>query len=585
MSKIEVMSEDLTNKIAAGEVAQNVANVVKELVENSIDAGSKVIKIELVNAGTKEIKVTDDGSGMDENDAINAFKRHATSKIKKSEDLFFISTLGFRGEALPSIASVSKVVLQTSEGTIGTKVEIHGGKLISNTKSDARKGTIITINDLFYNTPARLKYLKSEQTELANTTSYIEKLALSYPEISFYLSNNDIKIVNTTGSANLLKTIHEIYGINISREMLEIKASNDDYDIYGYVCKPSILKSNKNYMTTIVNGRVVRNLDLQKAIDEAYYTHKPEGKYPVVILKIDTDPTLIDVNIHPTKQDIKFSKMDSLKSLVLESIKKALYEALLIPKVEVKTINQEEIPIKEDYDYNFDINVDIPRINDESKIKVKDILKQEQIDFVPKENNEEIKRLELYPCGLVMGTYIIAQNDEAMYLIDQHAAQERINYERILKALNDKKMMITSLLIPITIELTPSDYLHLMENINVLTNLGFVIEEFGINTIMIKAHPTWLIEGVEEETIKDIIDYVIALPKDFDPIRFNDHISKTAACKMSVKGNTNITMEQASSLLKDLVLCDNPYNCPHGRPTIITFTKYELERMFKRVMN
>jgi DNA mismatch repair protein MutL len=585
MSKIEVMSEDLTNKIAAGEVAQNVANVVKELVENSIDAGSKVIKIELVNAGTKEIKVTDDGSGMDENDAINAFKRHATSKIKKSEDLFFISTLGFRGEALPSIASVSKVVLQTSEGSIGTKVEIHGGKLISNTKSDARKGTIITINDLFYNTPARLKYLKSEQTELANTTSYIEKLALSYPEISFYLSNNDIKIVNTTGSANLLKTIHEIYGINISREMLEIKSSNDDYDIYGYVCKPSILKSNKNYMTTIVNGRVVRNLDLQKAIDEAYYTHKPDGKYPVVILKIDTDPTLIDVNIHPTKQDIKFSKMDSLKSLVLESIKKALYEALLIPKVEVKTINQEEIPIKEDYDYNFDINVDIPRINDESKIKVKDILKQEQIDFVPKENNEEIKRLELYPCGLVMGTYIIAQNDEAMYLIDQHAAQERINYERILKALTDKKMMITSLLIPITIELTPSDYLHLMENINVLTNLGFVIEEFGINTIMIKAHPTWLIEGVEEETIKDIIDYVIALPKDFDPIRFNDHISKTAACKMSVKGNTNITMDQASSLLKDLVLCDNPYNCPHGRPTIITFTKYELERMFKRVMN
>src|SRR5574344_466718 len=214
MSKIEIMSEDLTNKIAAGEVAQNIANVVKELVENSIDADAKNIKIELIDAGTKEIKVTDDGSGMDEKDALNAFSRHATSKIKKSEDLFFISTLGFRGEALPSIASVSKVVLQTSEGSIGTKVEIHGGKLISNTKSDARKGTIITINDLFYNTPARLKYLKSEQTELANTTSYIEKLALSYPEISFYLSNNDIKIVNTTGSANLLKTIHEIYGIN-----------------------------------------------------------------------------------------------------------------------------------------------------------------------------------------------------------------------------------------------------------------------------------------------------------------------------------------------------------------------------------
>ena len=578
MSKIEIMSEDLTNKIAAGEVAQNIANVVKELVENSIDADAKNIKIELIDAGTKEIKVTDDGSGMDEKDALNAFSRHATSKLKKPDDLFFISTLGFRGEALPSIASVSKVKLITSEGTMGTTVIINGGKLISQNASDARKGTSIIINDLFYNTPARLKYLKSDQTELANTTTYIEKLSLSYPNISFYLSNNDKQIISTTGSNDLLKTIYEIYGSSISKEMILINSSNDDFDLYGFICKPSILKSTKNYITTIVNGRVVRNADLIKTIDEAYHTYKPDGKYPIVILQINTDPTLIDVNIHPTKQDIKFSKIDTLKDLIMASIKQALYDSLLIPKVEVKTINQKEIPIQKiNEDFNYEINID-------TKISEPQIEYNNTLDFT-KENNEEIKKLELYPCGLVMGTYIVAENDNAMYLIDQHAAQERINYERILKALKTKEISITSMLIPISVELSPSDYIKFIANKDNFEKLGFVIEDFGINTIMVKAHPTWLLTGYEEEQTRQIMDLIINIPKDFDAIKFNDHVAATAACKMSVKGNERTTLEEAKKLLEDLVLCDNPYNCPHGRPTIITFTRYELERMFKRVMN
>ncbi len=587
MSKIKIMSEDLSNKIAAGEVVEKISNVVKELVENSIDAGSKSIKVELIDAGFKEIKVTDDGSGMDEEDAKNAFLRHATSKLYKLEDLFFINTLGFRGEALPSIASVSKIELITSEGEQGIKLVINGGIITSEEKSNARRGTIIKVQDLFYNTPARLKYLKSESSELAGVAYYIERLALSHSDISLTLINNNNTIVSTSGSGNLLKTIHELFGLEVSKNMLEIKASNDDYDIAGYVCKPAILKSNRNFMITIVNGRVVKNNDLMKTINDAYYTYKPDIKYPIVVIKIDTDPTLIDVNIHPTKQDIKFSKMDSLKELVLKTIKKALYNSLLIPNIEVKKEESDNKVVEEKTSQvDFVLPTSQPLyINDNLVANESTEISQQTFDFTKDENNEELKKLELYPCGLVMGTYIVAQNDKAMYLIDQHAAQERINYEKIITSLAKEEKSTTSLLFPLNIELSSSDYLHLKEHIDVLLNLGFEITEFGINTISVKGHPLWLISGHEEENIKRIIEYVITLPKEFDKVKFKDSIAKTCACKMSVKGNTNITLEQAESLLNDLVKCDNPYNCPHGRPTIITFTKYELERMFKRVMD
>lgn len=572
MNKIKIMSEDLANKIAAGEVVERIANVIKELIENSLDAESKNIKVELIDAGTKMIKVTDDGSGMNKEDAHNCFLRHATSKIYKTEDLFFIDTLGFRGEAIPSIASVSKVTLQTSEGKEGTRIEIHGGKVISDGISDARRGTIIEVKDLFYNTPARLKYLKSESTELANTTSFMEKLALAYPNVSFELSNNNNLIFRTSGSGNLLKTIHEIYGSSISKNMLEIKGNNNDFDIYGYICKPSILKSTRNYITSIVNNRVIKNNDLNKIINDAYHTYKPEDKYPIVILTINTDSSLIDVNIHPTKQDIKISKMDVLEELIYDAIKNALYKSLLIPKVEIQTKNDDnEIKMPEIKNY------ELP----EEKFEVRE--EQTNFDFT-EEKNEEIKKLELYPCGLVFGTYIVAQNEEGMYLIDQHAAEERINYERILKMLSEKEIKTTDLLVPINIELSPSDYLKFQENMNVLIDLGFGIEEFGINTIIIKTHPIWLLEGYEESQIRKIIDLVLTMQKKFDPVKFNDRLAATAACKDSVKGNTNITMEQMESILEKLVKCDNPYNCPHGRPTIITFTKYEIEKMFKRVM-
>ena len=584
MTKIRVMDETLANKIAAGEVVEKCSSIVKELCENSIDAHAKKIIINLSEGGKKKIEVIDDGCGMSKEDASLAFMRHATSKIYKDDDLFFIDTLGFRGEALPSIASVSKTNLITSDGGIGTHIVIEGGKKVLEEASDARVGTSITVTNLFYNTPARLKYLKSEQYELANCVSFVEKLALSHPEIAFLLTNDDTTLVMTSGSNNMLKTIHEIYGLSVSKRMLEVRASNDDFDLFGYVCKPEILKSNRNHMIVIVNDRIVRNNDINRAINDAYYTYKPDIKYPIVVLKINTDPTLVDVNIHPTKQDIKLSKMDVLYDLIVKTIKSALYKALLIPDAIERL--PESNPIKDE------VITDIIKDND-SEYKVENT--QATFDFAASTSddtqeevinvNPEMKKLKLYPVGLAHGTYIIAENETGVFLIDQHAAQERVNYERNMAALKRHTFHQTNLLLPITIELSGSEFLAVQKEIPHLNELGFDIAPFGMNTIIIKAHPTWLRAGYEEESIRKIIDLIVSGVTSIDPVKFNESIAITLACKMSIKANMRISHEAQEELLDELCACDNPYNCPHGRPTIIKFSIYDLERMFKRSMN
>ena len=583
MSKIQVMSENLANKIAAGEVVEKISSVVKELVENSIDAHAKCIEVCLEDGGFRLIRVVDDGEGMEKEDALLAFSRHATSKLVREDDLFFIDTLGFRGEALPSIASVSLVTLKTCQQEIGILLEIKGGKIIKNEVADARKGTDISVRDLFYNTPARLKYLKTEAAELASCVSLLEKLALSHADISFTLKNNEHVLVKTTGSGNLHKCIHEIYGFSVSSKMIKVCANNDDFDIYGYVCKPEILKSNRNHFITMVNDRVVKNYDINRAINDAYYTYKPDTKYPIVVLCINTDPTLIDVNIHPTKQDIKLDKIDVLYDLICHSIKDSLYKSLLIPNALKK---KEYNEVKEEY-----INSYVKE--EEKKEDVYKNSSQVALDFSYQEEkketpiiiNEELKKLVLYPVGVALGTYIIAQNEEGVFLIDQHAAQERVNYEKYLHALRNSKTITTSLLFPIPVELSPSEFLCIKNNVDVLEHMGFIVEEFGVNTFVFKEHPTWLKTGYEEESIKKIIDIMIKNNGEFDPVKFNEHIAITLACKMSIKANMHISEEAVEELLKELVQCDNPYNCPHGRPTIVKFSIYDLERMFKRVMN
>ncbi len=593
MANIKVMDEILANKIAAGEVVERCSSVVKELVENSIDAGATEITVELEDAGTKMIRVIDNGKGMDKEDALLAFQRHATSKLKEEEDLYRINTLGFRGEALPSIASVSNIVLKTSTGEVGTIVHISGGKIINQTNGDARKGTIMSVNDLFYNTPARLKHLKSLYSELANVSDYMNKIALSHPNIKFTLINNEQVLLKTDGRGELLKTIKDIYGVEVVKKMFRVEASNDDYKVEGYISYPEVNRSTRNHIITIVNGRVVRNMDINRIINDSYHSYKPDNRYPIVVLEIEVDPSLIDVNIHPTKMDIKFSKMDMLMELISNMIKKVLDKKNLIPEVEVSRPKLEEEKViksvKEDKPkyQEFTLNLTRTEENEEPYVVINEdlIVKKEE----PKEENSEDKEEkqnermpELYPVGLVHGTYIICQNEKGMYLIDQHAAKERINYEIFKKELGNPKKNKISMLFPLTLEFTNSEFIILKEHFDLLRDINIDIEEFGLNSVIIKAHPTWLPKGYEEQAIRKIIEVVLVTEKEFNIEKFNEKIAIMLSCKLAIKANMNLTLLEMETLINDLRKCDNPFNCPHGRPTTIFYTNYDLEKLFKR---
>jgi DNA mismatch repair protein MutL len=597
MSKIKVMDEVLANKIAAGEVVEKTMNVVKELVENSIDAKSSEITIKLIDSGVKEIEVSDNGVGMDREDAVMAFSRHATSKLKNLDDLFYIESLGFRGEALPSIASVSNVCLKTSNGETGTLVTLEGGENIKVSSCDLQEGTTITVSDLFYNTPVRLKYLKNLYVELSNIVEYVDKMALSYPDIKFCLINNDKVLLRTDGSGDLLKVIYQIYGADVTKKMISISGENDDYYISGFISYPEVTKSNRNGITTLVNGRVIKNNELNKIIIDSYHTYIPKDKFPIVVLNIDVDPILIDINIHPTKMDIKFSKMDTLKELVTDLVTKKLKQLTLIPNAavrDVSSIAEVSKQIKnsnddvsytdvfgdktsyEEIKLDFEVNAREERYNE-----TKEDEDTEEVEEVPVEKEYRIKKME--PRGIVYSTYIIAENEDGMYIIDQHAAAERINYEKVLAALKEK-VVIVDLLIPIKIELSASEVLIVKENFSLLEEYGFKTEEFGINTIIVRSHPSWIMDEVAEECIRKVIDIIITR-ESFDFDLFVWRMAATMACRMSIKANDYISYDDQMFLLDTLRKCDNPFTCPHGRPTIITYTKYELEKLFKRSLD
>lgn len=585
MGKIKVMSESLSNKIAAGEVVEKVSSVVKELVENSIDAGSNIIEVSLVDAGIKEIKVIDNGKGMDKEDALLCFSPHATSKIRNENDLFFINTLGFRGEALPSIASVSDVFLDTSNRSDSTLVHIKGGKLESNEVGTVSKGTKIIVRDLFFNTPARLKFLKSYYTELNGVVSLIEKLSLSHPDISFKLSSDNKELIKTSGSNDLLKTIYEIYGYNVSKNMVYIEGHNDDYDINGYVSNINITKSTKKDMITLVNGRIVNNSYVNRIIKDAYHTYLAVDKYPIVVINILVDPTIVDVNIHPTKQDIKFGKMETLEELLFSLIRDKLmninnmFKAYDETKYEVSNSEEyvlnDNLVVKEEYD---------KPVIEESKMCFN--MNEESSGYETVIDTLEVKSEKpslLHPIGLAMGTYLFATDEECVYMIDIHAANERINYEKLLNALKESVVHKTSMLFPITIEFTKNEFMTIMEKKEFITNLGISFDEFGVNTIRVYEHPTYFREGYEEESLRRVFDLIVSIDKDFDRVKFNEQLAINLSCKMSVKANTFIGSLEQETLLKRLFECEFPYTCPHGRPTIIKYTKYELEKLFKRV--
>lgn len=594
MSKIKVMDEILANKIAAGEVVEKTMNVVKELVENAIDAESDEIKIELIDSGVKEVRVTDNGIGMDREDATLAFSRHATSKLKNLDDLFNIESLGFRGEALPSIASVSNIELKTSNGKTGTYLTLSGGKDMHVEDSDLQQGTTITVKDLFYNTPVRLKYLKNLYVELANITEYVNKMALSYPNIKFTLINNDKVLLDTDGKGDLRKVIYQIYGADITKKMVEVSGENDDYYIHGYISYPEMTKSNRNSITTLVNGRVIKNNELNKIIIDAYHTYIPKDKFPIIVLNIDVDPILIDINIHPTKMDIKFSKMDTLKDLVFDMVSKELKHLTLIPTIATrseealrettiplyKAFKKEEVapgPTYEETMLDFSVSENTATPEERDNINEE---KEEQVES-QKEESPRIK--PMIPRGIVYSTYIIAENEDGMYIIDQHAAAERINYEKVLKSLKEKVIPI-DLLIPIKIELASNEFLIVRNHLDTLKEYGFEVEEFGMNTIIIRSHPNWIPDDIAEECIRKVVDIIIS-KENFDFDQFVWRMAATMACRMSVKANDYLSYDDQIWLLDTLRSCENPFTCPHGRPTIITYTKYDLEKLFKRSLD
>ena len=421
--------------------------------------------------------------------------------------------------------------------------------------------------------------------ELANIVDYVNKMALSYPNIKFSLINNDKNLLLTDGNGDLLKVIYQIYGADITKKMVSISGENDDYYISGFISYPEITKSNRNSITTLVNGRVIKNNELNKIIIDCYHTYIPKDKFPIIVLNIDVDPILIDINIHPTKMDIKFSKMESLRELVESLIVKKLKELVLIPNIavrDVSNISEVKNQIRDNYDkkpidykeieeiaFDFSVNDDNCQYNNNDD------------DSTALENSEVIYRIkEMIPRGIVYSTYIIAENEDGMFIIDQHAAAERINYEKVLNSLKNNVIVI-DLLVPIKVELAMHEYLIVKNNFAILEEYGFICEEFGINTILIRSHPNWIMSDIAEECIRKAID-IIATKEAFDFDLFVWRMAATMACRMSIKANDYISYDDQLWLLNELRKCENPFTCPHGRPTIITYTKYDLEKLFKR---
>ncbi|MCA1320843.1 DNA mismatch repair endonuclease MutL [Bacillus tianshenii] len=626
MGKIIQLDESLANKIAAGEVVERPASVVKELVENAIDANSTIIEIELVEAGLTKIRVLDNGDGMDQEDCVTAFQRHATSKIKNENDLFRIRTLGFRGEALPSIASVSIFEITTSTGDgPGTLLKFKGGHLEVKELASSRKGTDIVVEHLFFNTPARLKYMKTIHTELGNITDLVNRLALAHPSISFRLSHNGKRMLSTTGSGDSLQVLAAIYGMNIAKKMIPVSFSSLDFEVRGYIGLPETTRASKNYISTIINGRNVKNYTIIRAIQEGYHTLLPIGRYPICYLQVDMDPLLVDVNVHPAKLEVRLSKEEELYRLIADGIKASFQSRQLIPSnAPIKTANtrKEEKPLQQ----TFTLEHKLERVEEAPKVE-RSLFTSPTTPYVPKESEEDTLLKEkvesgwtsleeeveqtvekedifvedistrevdtteststrippLYPIGQMHGTYILAQNENGLYLIDQHAAQERINYEYYYKKLGQEERNLQELLVPLTIECSLDEYLFLEENALEFREVGVFLEPFGHQTFIVKAHPVWFPKGEEREIIDEMIEHVMEKKK----IKLSDLREEAAimmSCKAAIKANHHLRPEEISALLDTLRKAENPFTCPHGRPILIHFSTYDMEKMFKRVM-
>ena len=646
MGKIHELSNLLANQIAAGEVIERPASVVKELVENAIDSGATQIEVVVEDAGEALIRVVDNGAGIDPEDVPLAFTRHATSKIVDRHDLFNIMSLGFRGEALPSIAAIADVTLNTTthDAPEGLMYHIKGGKQVSATPANGRFGTVVSVRDLFYNTPARLKYLKRPQTELSKIADIMNRLALSYTNIAFTITADGRVLLKTTGNGNQQQVIAAIYGRESAQKMLSITGEDDDFNITGYVSLPELTRGSREYLTILVNGRFIKNFTVSNAVIHGYGSKLMVGRFPMGVVNINTDPLLIDVNVHPQKSEIRLSKETELSALIVKTIQERLAEENLIPDAYEnlygkKQVSQTTRPTQtapwvqknvskvgqarpnvttntgsdiagisitkrtqlsqntvQDFFNKYTNEAILPVFNDleqdmaqvtepvttyQSSVYDDVVAQQETLDVIP---DKPSGFPELSYIGQMHGTFLFAQSADSLFLIDQHAAQERINYEYYRQKIGEVSADKQRLLVPITINYTASDMLKIADHEQELVDVGLAVTQFGPTTVIIREHPTWFETGQEEETIREMIDWILR-DGSLTVAKFRERAAIMMSCKRAIKANMHLSDSQAKALLQSLSLAKNPYNCPHGRPVLTQLTLTEMEKMFKRIQD
>ena len=656
MQEIIELSETLANQIAAGEVIERPASVVKELVENAIDAGAHKIDILIEAAGVQSIEVIDDGQGIPTDQLERAFLRHATSKIQTKQDLFQIHSLGFRGEALPSIASVADVFLETAvvDATSGAMIHIKGNKIIEKKGSGARRGTKITVSDLFFNTPARLKYLKSQSTELAKIVDIINRLAFSYPSIVFNLVHNQKQLMQTVGNGNLQQVISAVYGVSVARDMVTIDDHDADFKVQGWISKPELTRSNRSYISLLINGRYVHNFNLAKALIKGYGTRLMVGRFPMAVLKIDLDPRLVDVNVHPQKFEVRISKENKLLALIEKMVAEAFDNVNLIPNATENLIESsvKNYDVKPEKNFVQQLNtisknkqaqnqrVNVERLSDSKKdnelsanqdiqpphdarritpiivehrgdlneatveefeqkyqqeskanpfgLDSSTVITGEQTQLVLDHETEATSELAGFPkleyLSQLHGTFLFAQGSDGLYLIDQHAAQERVKYEYYQATLAKHDLEQQKMLVPLVFEFTTVEMLELESQTETLQELGLHLENFGPNTLILREHPGWFSAGQEAETVQEMVDWLLR-DGGLTLQQFREKTAIMMACKRSIKANWKLNAIEAQNLIDQLAQTKNPYNCPHGRPVVINFKETDLEKMFKRIQD
>ena len=595
MKNINILDSNTIDKIAAGEVVERPSAVVKELVENSIDANADAVTIEIKDGGISFIRITDNGEGIDRSQVKKAFMRHATSKIKSVEDLISVTSLGFRGEALSSISAVGKVEFLTKTKTdfIGTRYVVEGGRECVFEDAGIPDGTTIIVRDLFFNVPARKKFLKSPSSEGNNITELIEHMILSHPNISFkYIYNGNVKL-QSSGKNDIKSCIYNVYGRDIANGLIEVKSIRDDISIHGFIGKPELARATRNFEIYFVNNRFIKSTLIDRALEEAYKDYLMLHKYPTVFLYFEIPSHLIDVNVHPTKREIRFFEGESLKCYIVDVIKNALINKELIKEIveehhEKPSVKESEIN-KEPFEtinhiiessYNNYYSSEIEKEDESTDINDKN----EQLTLFDDKfiSEESIKKHRII--GQLFNTYWLIEFENKLFIVDQHAAHEKVNYERLIKKLRNNENCSQNIYPPIVVSLSNAEAQYVTKYNENFLNVGFTIEHFGGLDYTISTVPMELLSQNPADYFHEMLDELIEGKNSKETETVNLKIA-TMACKASVKGNMHLSVFEADKLISELLTLENPYNCPHGRPTIISFSKYEIEKMFKRIVN